>query len=455
MDQGHALRTSIKGIYQGGSMDKREFIERLKQSLSVLQEDELRDILDEYEQHIDMKVESGLTESEAIADFGSLPELTAEILEAYHVRADYAARQDGRERYEPGGGSSALQKDKKGGKDILKNGTAICKHACIALGKGIRKGGLWLAAFLLWLWRQVKKPFIWFWNMGKKAFGALKSRREREEERLSETPISPSASDPIEQITYSELDSISALDSTLELDSTSAPEASSALETLSASESSSAPESMSAPESVSAPTYAASLEIKSKTRSAAGSVARPATEPATKQATRPATEPATKQATRPATEPATKQAVRPAAKPASRSPRRTSSRTSFSGAFRHMVKSVGRGITRMVTMGIGAALWCIRMAWNACCIGGSLLIAVCGLFFLYGLGVCLILLKEGYPMTGVTLGCFGLVLCAFSATGFGFSLLWRRRSTEKPCLAAGADPVKDTDELEKEDKPYA
>ena len=70
-------------------MDKNTFMRELERSLSVLQESELRDILSEYEQHIDMKVKSGLSEEEAIADFGSIPELTAEILEAYHVRADF------------------------------------------------------------------------------------------------------------------------------------------------------------------------------------------------------------------------------------------------------------------------------------------------------------------------------------------------------------------------------
>ena len=64
-------------------MDKKTFISKLEQSLSVLQEDELKDIISEYEQHIDMKQERGLTEEEAIADFGSLDELTGEILEAY------------------------------------------------------------------------------------------------------------------------------------------------------------------------------------------------------------------------------------------------------------------------------------------------------------------------------------------------------------------------------------
>ncbi len=72
-------------------MNKKEFLSRLEQALAILQEEELRDILDEYEQHIDMKMKSGLSEAEAIADFGDFRELTADILEAYHVRTDYAS----------------------------------------------------------------------------------------------------------------------------------------------------------------------------------------------------------------------------------------------------------------------------------------------------------------------------------------------------------------------------
>ena len=56
-------------------MDKIEFLSKLEQSLSVLEEEELRDIISEYEQHIDMKTQTGLTEEEAIEDFGSFQEL--------------------------------------------------------------------------------------------------------------------------------------------------------------------------------------------------------------------------------------------------------------------------------------------------------------------------------------------------------------------------------------------
>ena len=65
--------------------DKELFLKELQSRLSVLQESERRDILDEYAQHIELRVQGGLTEEEAIRDFGDLDQLTAEILEAYHV----------------------------------------------------------------------------------------------------------------------------------------------------------------------------------------------------------------------------------------------------------------------------------------------------------------------------------------------------------------------------------
>lgn len=66
-------------------MDKNEFLEKLKKNISVLEEREIEDIISEYEQHIDMRISKGLSEEEAIADFGDIDELCAQILEAYHV----------------------------------------------------------------------------------------------------------------------------------------------------------------------------------------------------------------------------------------------------------------------------------------------------------------------------------------------------------------------------------
>ena len=62
-------------------MNKTEFLDELKNGLAVLEEKEQQDILEEYTQHIDMKMEKGLSEEEAIGDFGDLGQLAAEILE--------------------------------------------------------------------------------------------------------------------------------------------------------------------------------------------------------------------------------------------------------------------------------------------------------------------------------------------------------------------------------------
>ena len=51
----------------------------------ILEDEEQADILEEYTQHIDMKISTGLSEAEAIRDFGNVSELAAQILEAYHV----------------------------------------------------------------------------------------------------------------------------------------------------------------------------------------------------------------------------------------------------------------------------------------------------------------------------------------------------------------------------------
>ena len=68
-------------------MNKTEFLLTLQKQLSLLEDDEQADIIDEYSQHIEMKVKSGMTEEEAIADFGPIDQLISEILGAYHVKA--------------------------------------------------------------------------------------------------------------------------------------------------------------------------------------------------------------------------------------------------------------------------------------------------------------------------------------------------------------------------------
>lgn len=75
-------------------MNKLEFLDELEKRIRVLEKNEIKDILSEYSQHIDMRIESGLSEAEAIKDFGSIDELIAEILEAYHVNPEYESEKE-------------------------------------------------------------------------------------------------------------------------------------------------------------------------------------------------------------------------------------------------------------------------------------------------------------------------------------------------------------------------
>lgn len=70
-------------------MNKEKFLAELRGYLSVLESREQDDICAEYAQHIDMKIQKGLSEEEAIRDFGPVEQLAAGILEAYHVNPEF------------------------------------------------------------------------------------------------------------------------------------------------------------------------------------------------------------------------------------------------------------------------------------------------------------------------------------------------------------------------------
>ena len=72
-------------------MNKKEFLNEMEKRLSMLEAQEREDMLSEYAQHIELKMESGMSEKEAIDDFGDIDSLTAEILEAYHIDPSYRA----------------------------------------------------------------------------------------------------------------------------------------------------------------------------------------------------------------------------------------------------------------------------------------------------------------------------------------------------------------------------
>lgn len=73
-------------------MNKEIFLKELREYLRILEDREQEDILEEYAQHIDMKMQKGLSEEEAIQDFGPIDELAAQILEAYHVKTQFQGK---------------------------------------------------------------------------------------------------------------------------------------------------------------------------------------------------------------------------------------------------------------------------------------------------------------------------------------------------------------------------
>lgn len=67
-------------------MKKKEFLEKLRKKLSILEESEVEDIIEEYGGYIDEKIDSGASEEEAVSSFGSIDELSKELLSAYKVK---------------------------------------------------------------------------------------------------------------------------------------------------------------------------------------------------------------------------------------------------------------------------------------------------------------------------------------------------------------------------------
>ncbi|MCI8836828.1 MAG: DUF1700 domain-containing protein [Hungatella sp.] len=298
-------------------MGKREFLSELEKSLSVLQEDELRDIIDEYEQHIDIKVKKGLTEAEAIADFGSLQELTGEILEAYHVRVDYVSK----------AGRSRKKQEKHTGqeeRESLEKLKQMGERGSLELWNRIKKAGSWLKDVFGWGWKQICRPFIW-----------IRSHMA-----------------------------------------------------------------------------SADLELGDDIRSSESGENFPNGESAKKGGRMGLT-----QRRKRRTEMTGEVALRDSGR-----------------AVSSVFHGIGRAAGRVWKWGTEAVLWGMRLMWNGSWIVFSLLTGGFGLFSLFAAGVLAVLLLQGYPLAGVTIGCIGMVCCMFSAAGLGMTLLWRRGQRKDAAL---------------------
>lgn len=128
-------------------MDKREFLKELGKYLEILEEQEQQDILNEYSQHIEMKMKKGMSEKEAIEDFGDLEVLAAEILSAYHIKLQEKGADE----------QNKIHMMAERGKQWTGNAAAAVKGAGCRLWKGIK----WIvktpAAALCSLWRRMPR----------------------------------------------------------------------------------------------------------------------------------------------------------------------------------------------------------------------------------------------------------------------------------------------------------
>lgn len=75
-------------------MNKKDFLKSLEKKLSILDEQEIKDIINEYEDIIDQKVKDGKTEEEAVKEFGSIDELASEILKTYKLNYKYTKEKE-------------------------------------------------------------------------------------------------------------------------------------------------------------------------------------------------------------------------------------------------------------------------------------------------------------------------------------------------------------------------
>lgn len=149
-------------------MNKQEFLNELQSRIRILEEAEQQDILAEYAQHIDLRTAGGLSEEEAIRDFGNPEELAAEILEAYHV--------------DPARVEAPPSQPLAGVSSGLKRTAGRCRRFLGRIGGGLRSLASRIAA--------------WWGSLGQRLRGLRRSpgspaRRRRRKGPLPRLPVPP------------------------------------------------------------------------------------------------------------------------------------------------------------------------------------------------------------------------------------------------------------------------
>ncbi len=75
-------------------MTKKQFLNRLEKELNILDEHEVKDIINEYNDIIEEKIKHGQKEKDAVAEVGDVESLAKDILSAYKVNPNYKKKED-------------------------------------------------------------------------------------------------------------------------------------------------------------------------------------------------------------------------------------------------------------------------------------------------------------------------------------------------------------------------
>lgn len=130
-------------------MNKNEFLDELSKRIDMLEDSEQQDILDEYAQHIDLRMHSGLSEEDAIKDFGDFDQLVREILGAYHVKPGFQNTP-----------TSTIPSPRPTAER--------CRNVCASLGEKLKAAGIAVKEFFIRTGHRIQN---WFRHVTRKAKG--------------------------------------------------------------------------------------------------------------------------------------------------------------------------------------------------------------------------------------------------------------------------------------------
>ncbi len=76
-------------------MKKEEFLNKLREKISILKKEEQDDIINEYSEHIEEKLKKKEKEEDIIKELGDIDEIAKEILDAYKINEEYSNKKTG------------------------------------------------------------------------------------------------------------------------------------------------------------------------------------------------------------------------------------------------------------------------------------------------------------------------------------------------------------------------